>query len=170
MYGETVGQGCWSPVRPPPLSSSPTLEHPRLAEPARNPGAAFPECVQGAAAKGSSEESGQGCALRQGPAAFPAQPGGGRAGGGHALGGSHPGACHRVLRRWPLSPLGCQRLLLGAVPLPPLLPGPWSRRTHFPGAGRWAEGAAGGRGEQTLGRQRGPSPSLPLCSGRGCYH
>ena len=70
-----------------PLTSSPTLEHSRFAEPARNPGAAFPECVQGGAAKGSSEESRQRCALCQGPAAFPAQPGGGWA-RGVCLGGA----------------------------------------------------------------------------------
>lgn len=62
----------WGPLPQAPVPAG----HLRPGAPARRPGAAFPERVQDRAVEGAREEPGQGCALCQGAAAFPAQPGG----------------------------------------------------------------------------------------------
>lgn len=121
MYAETVGQGC-SP------DLFPTLEHSRFRASTRNPGAAFPECVQGGAAKGSSESLGiRSTTPRSSCVSSTARWGLGQ---GCVLGGAtlEPAPSPQTLAP---SPLECQRLLPGVVLLPPLLPGPWSQRPTF---------------------------------------
>lgn len=174
MYCKTGGQGCWPLVRPPRLSSAPTPEHPEPGEPARKPGAAFPECVQGRAAEGAREEPGHGCALHQGPAAFPAQPGGGRAGRGMLEG--RPGACPQPSDPGPTLPQDISDCYLELFPSHLYFQAHGSEGLTFQVRGHGQQRSWGRGREQPLGGHaaqscwaQSPSPSLPLCTGRGCY-
>lgn len=78
-----------------------------------------------------------------------------------ARGARAPPAAGPQLLRPALAPPGRQRLLSGAVPLPPVLPGARPRRAHFPGAGHAQRGKAPGEaGPLPPGSPAQPSPVL----------